>query len=183
MDRRHMSFSRAVSATVPREARSRVLWSCPAAGPLDVGPSRRSPPGRIHPHNRRPRMGKLALLALAVLALGLVPVPAQAQRREVTGRVTRALGDVPVGLATITEVGGQGVAQSGADGTFRVIVAAGDVRLLVRAVGYQREEVPVTARESNMVGQLAEEPLKLEAGAGARPATTPAAPAPAPAAP
>ena len=108
-------------------------------------------------------MSKSAVLALAVLALGLAPVPAPAQGREVTGRVTRLLGDVPVGLATITEVGGQGVAQSGADGTFRVTVAAGDVRLLVRAIGYQRKEVAVSAGESNVVVKLQEDPFRLEA--------------------
>jgi len=94
-------------------------------------------------------MSKHAMLALAVLALGLAPVPAPAQGREVTGRVTRLLGEVPVGLATITEVGGQGVAQSAADGTFRITVAQGDVRLLVRAIGYQKKEVPVNAGESS----------------------------------
>src|SRR5206468_12940930 len=72
-------------------------------------------------------------------------------------------GALPVGLATITEVGGQGVAQSGADGTFRITVAAGDVRLVVRAIGYQKKEVTVNAGESNVVVTLAEDPFKLEA--------------------
>src|SRR5213078_4429400 len=76
---------------------------------------------------------------------------------------TRLLGEVPVGLATITEVGGQGVAQSAADGTFRITVAQGDVRLLVRAIGYQKKEVPVNAGESNVVVKLAEDPFRLEA--------------------
>ena len=108
-------------------------------------------------------MNKLAMFAGAVLALGLTPLPAHAQGREVTGRVTRAVGDVPVGLATITEVGGQAVAQSAADGTFRIRVGPGDVRLLVRAIGYQKKEVTVKAGESNVVVTLAEDPFKLEA--------------------
>ena len=108
-------------------------------------------------------MSKLAMLAGTVLALGLTPVPARAQGRDVTGRVTRALGEVPVGLATITEVGGQGVALSGADGTFRITVAQGDVRLLVRAIGYQKKEVAVQAGESTVAVTLAEDPFKLEA--------------------
>ena len=108
-------------------------------------------------------MSKLTVWALAVLALSLTPVATRAQGREVTGRVTRALGEVPVGLATITEVGGQGVAQSGADGSFHIMVAAGDVRLVVRAIGYQRKEVPVKADESNVVVALQEDPFKLEA--------------------
>src|SRR2546426_8353871 len=109
-------------------------------------------------------MSKPLLLAAALLALGLAPARASAQGREVTGRVTRTLGQVPVGLATITEVGGQGVAQSGADGTFRITVAPGDVRLLIRAIGYQRKDVTVKAGESNVAVTLDEDPFKLEAG-------------------
>src|SRR2546430_1086303 len=163
MDRRHMSFFPGRVRCCSREARSRVLWSCPAAGLLDVCRPRRSPPRSIHPHRRRLRMSKHAVFAATVLALSLCPVPARAQGRDLTGRAPRALGQVPVGLATITEVGGQGVAQSGADGTFRISVAAGDVRLMVRAIGYQKREVTVRAADSTVVVPLAEDPFKLEA--------------------
>src|SRR2546430_3318817 len=120
------------------------------------------PPRSIHPHTRRPRMGKLAMFA-AVFALGLAPVRTAAQGREVTGRVIRAVGEVPVAGATIIEVGGQGVTQSGADGSFRIAVAAGELRLLVRAIGYERKVVVGNPGESNMVVKLAEDPFKLEA--------------------
>src|SRR5438094_6318197 len=160
MDRRHMSFSRAVSVAVPaKQGLARFGRMQPRGPSTFLG----DPPRSMHPHERRQRMSKHAVLALAVLALGLAPVPAPAQGREVTGRVTRLLGEVPVGLATITEVGGQGVAQSAADGTFRITVAQGDVRLLVRAIGYQKKEVPVAAGESNVVVKLEEDPFKLEA--------------------
>src|SRR5205823_10888927 len=108
-------------------------------------------------------MNKLAMFAGVVFALGLTPLPAHAQGREVTGRVTRAVGDVPVGLATITEVGGQAVAQSAADGTFRIRGGPGDVRPLARAIGYQKKEVTVKAGASNAVVTLAEDPFTLEA--------------------
>jgi TonB-linked SusC/RagA family outer membrane protein len=108
-------------------------------------------------------MSKIAVWALAVLALGFAPLPASAQGREVTGRVIRAVGQVPVGGATIIEVGGQGVAQSNPDGAFRIAVAAGEVRLLVRAIGYERKVVVVNAGETNVVVALAEDPFKLEA--------------------
>jgi len=107
-------------------------------------------------------MSKLAMFA-AVFALGLAPVRTAAQGREVTGRVIRAVGEVPVAGATIIEVGGQSVAQSGTDGSFRIAVAAGEVRLLVRAIGYERKVVVVNPGESNMVVKLAEDPFKLEA--------------------
>ena len=107
-------------------------------------------------------MSKLAMFA-AVFALGLAPVRTAAQGREVTGRVIRAVGEVPVAGATIIEVGGQSVTQSGTDGSFRIAVAAGEVRLLVRAIGYERKVVVVNPGESNMVVKLAEDPFKLEA--------------------
>src|SRR5438876_2252268 len=161
MDRRHMSFSRAVSVAVPGKQGLACFGRVQPRGPSAfLGDPL---PAASILTKRRQRMSKHAMLALAVLALGLAPVPAPAQGREVTGRVTRLLGEVPVGLATITEVAGQGVAQSAADGTFRVTVAQGDVRLLVRAIGYQRKEVAVSAGESNVEVKLAEDPFRLEA--------------------
>src|SRR5438132_935508 len=115
--------------------------SCSAAGPYDVSAPGGAPPAASILTEGRQRMSKHAVFAAAVLALSLTPVSGRAQGREVTGRVTRLVGEVPVGLATLTEVGGQGVAQSTADGTFRITVGAGDVRLLVRAIGYQKKEV------------------------------------------
>jgi TonB-linked SusC/RagA family outer membrane protein len=99
------------------------------------------------------------------LALGLAPVSAdaQVQGRQVEGKVTRALGGVPVVGATVVEVGGPGVAQSGNDGSFRIIVGTGDVQLLVRAIGFQRKTVAVGSAESNVAVALDEDPFKLDA--------------------
>ncbi|PYO87262.1 MAG: SusC/RagA family TonB-linked outer membrane protein, partial [Gemmatimonadetes bacterium] len=97
------------------------------------------------------------------MALGLLPAIAGAQNREVTGKVTRAIGDAPVAGATVIEIGGQGVAQSGNDGTFRISVGPGDVRLLVRAIGFQRKEVAASASTSSVSVALDEDPFKLEA--------------------
>jgi TonB-dependent starch-binding outer membrane protein SusC len=109
-------------------------------------------------------MSRQFLFAAVLLAFGLAPAPASAQqRREVTGTVTRTYGQVPVVGATISEVGGEGVAQSGRDGTFKITVASGDVRLLVRAIGYRRKEVPVGAGASTVAVTLDEDPFKLEA--------------------
>ena len=101
-------------------------------------------------------MSRTAMFASALLALGLLPAAAgaQAQGRQVTGRVTRTLGDVPVVGATVVEVGGPGVAQSGTDGTFRIIVGNADAKILVRAIGFQRKQINVPASESNVVVTL-----------------------------
>jgi TonB-linked SusC/RagA family outer membrane protein len=108
-------------------------------------------------------MSRAFTFASALLALGLMPAVAGAQNRDVTGKVTRALGDLPVAGATIVEVNGRGVAQSGPDGVFRISVGTGAVQLLVRAIGYQRKVVPVAAAESNVAVGLEEDPFKLEA--------------------
>jgi len=108
-------------------------------------------------------MRRAFTFASALLVLGLAPAVAAAQGREVTGRVARALGDAPVAGATIVEENGRGVAQAGPDGTFRITVAPGDVRLLVRAIGFQRKVVTVPSTESNVAVTLAEDPFKLDA--------------------
>ncbi len=108
-------------------------------------------------------MRRLFTFATALVALGVMPTSANAQAREVTGRVTRALGDVPLAGATIVEVGGQGVAQTGADGNFRISVGPGDVRLMVRAIGFQRKEVAVSSSTSSVTVALEEDPFRLEA--------------------
>src|SRR5437879_1093093 len=108
-------------------------------------------------------MSRSFTFASAVLALGLLPAIAGAQNREVTGKVTRAIGDAPVAGATVIEIGGQGVARTGADGAFRITVAPADVRLLVRAIGFQRKEVPVSASTATVTLTLEEDPFKLEA--------------------
>ncbi len=53
-----------------------------------------------------------SFVTVLCLALAVAPMVAHAQAREVTGRITRTLGDVPVVGATVVEVGGQGVAQT-----------------------------------------------------------------------
>ncbi len=108
-------------------------------------------------------MSRTFTFATALLALGLMPAVAGAQGREVTGKVTRALGNVPVAGATVVEVGGTNVAQTGTDGTFRIALGAGDARLMVRAIGFQRKVVTVASGESNIAVTLDEDPFKLDA--------------------
>lgn len=108
-------------------------------------------------------MRRVISFVIGLFVLLALPASAHAQGREVTGKVTRALGGVPVTGATVVEVGGQAVAQTGADGSFRITVGSGDARLLVRAIGFQRKEVSVPASESSVSVGLEEDPFKLEA--------------------
>src|SRR5438093_513461 len=121
---------------------------------------------RQHPSKKgRPGMRRTLAFVPALLALGLIPRadPPEATARQVTGKVTRALGETPVLGATIVEMGGKGVAQSGADGNFTINVGTGDVRLLVRAIGYQRKEVAVPASQNSVTVALDDDRFKLEA--------------------
>jgi TonB-linked SusC/RagA family outer membrane protein len=96
-----------------------------------------------------------------VLALALAPGVVQAQGREVTGKVVRAAGATPLADVTVTEIGGTGLTRTAPDGTFRIRVVAGNVRLLVRAIGYQRKEVQVSAGASDVLVRLEEDPFRL----------------------
>ena len=107
-------------------------------------------------------MGRWFTRAAALTMLATAPSLAMAQGREVTGKVVRAQGALPLAEVTISEVGGVGLARTAVDGTFHIRVVAGEVRLLVRAIGYQRKEVVVNAGESNVNVTLAEDPFRLE---------------------
>ncbi|HLZ44464.1 MAG TPA: SusC/RagA family TonB-linked outer membrane protein [Gemmatimonadales bacterium] len=108
-------------------------------------------------------MSRAFTFATALVALGLAPAVAGAQNRDVTGKVTRVLGDVPVAGATVVEVGGPGVAQTDNDGKFSISIRPGDARLMVRAIGYQRKEIPVPSTVASVTISLEEDPFKLEA--------------------
>ena len=103
------------------------------------------------------RMTGIVALAALVLAPGMI----LAQGREVTGKVVRAAGEVPLPDVTITEIGGTGLTRTAPDGSFRIKVVAGNVRLLVRAIGYQRKEVLVNAGTSDVLVRLEEDPFRL----------------------
>src|ERR1043166_1299013 len=102
------------------------------------------------------------LSALAALVLAPGAALAQGGGREVTGKVERAAGGAALPDVTIAEIGGLGVARTGPDGTFRIRVVAGNVRLLVRAIGYQRKEVLVNAGSNEVTVRLEEDPFRLE---------------------
>jgi TonB-dependent starch-binding outer membrane protein SusC len=95
-------------------------------------------------------------------ALALAPATAGAQGREITGQVVRTAGESPIPDATIIEVGGQGTAHSGPDGRFRINVLAGEVHLLVRAIGFQRKDVQVNPGVNSVTVRLDQDPFRLE---------------------
>jgi TonB-linked SusC/RagA family outer membrane protein len=100
---------------------------------------------------------------LAALLLGLAVGPISAQTRTITGRVTDSISGGPVEGARIGLLGG--VTAVGATGTGQFSlpnVPAGDVTLLVRAVGYRRREVRVPAGASTVDVALDRDVFKIE---------------------
>lgn len=100
---------------------------------------------------------------LAALLLGLAVGPISAQGRTITGRVTDSISGGPVEGARIGVLGG--VTAVGATGTGQFSlpnVPAGDVTLLVRAVGYRRREVRVSAGATTVDVALGRDVFKIE---------------------
>ncbi|MBL7729074.1 MAG: SusC/RagA family TonB-linked outer membrane protein [Dinghuibacter sp.] len=83
----------------------------------------------------------LPLLLLAVL-------PALAQDRTVTGKVTDAKDGSPIGGAAITVKGGTKGVSAGNDGSYSITVGAGVNALRVSAVGYAAQDVNITGRST-----------------------------------
>ena len=102
------------------------------------------------------------VLALVACALTALPLVAQAQSREVTGRITTAGTATPLQDATVTVIGQQVAARTNERGEYRLRVTGGDVTLTARALGYKRQEqrVPASSQTANFV--LERDVLQLE---------------------
>jgi TonB-dependent starch-binding outer membrane protein SusC len=102
------------------------------------------------------------LLALVACLLAAMPSVAQAQSRDVTGRITMAGTGAPIQDATVTVVGQQVGARTNDRGEFRLRVAGGDVTLLARALGYKRQELRLPALGQTANFSLERDALQLE---------------------
>src|SRR5262245_6524770 len=94
----------------------------------------------------------------------LTPTGLLAQGRRITGRVTMTGTDQPVTAADISVVGQArtAVVFSGADGRFSMNAPAGAFRLQVRAFGYARAEVAVSAEQTSVDVALVQDVFKLD---------------------
>lgn len=87
-------------------------------------------------------MSKLRLFLLGfVLFLGQA---ALAQSKEVTGKVTDA-GGAPLANVTVTAKGTRNGTATGADGTFKLTISEATKMLVISAIGYETQEVSVSA--------------------------------------
>jgi TonB-linked SusC/RagA family outer membrane protein len=87
---------------------------------------------------------RLLLKSVSCVLLA-IPAMAQAQTREITGRVLLAGTQAPVPDATVTVIGQAVGTRANERGEFRLRVGGGDVLLLARGIGYKRQERRVPA--------------------------------------
>src|SRR3954465_1512077 len=87
---------------------------------------------------------------------------ATAQFRQVTGRGTNSSTQQGVTGATIAVTGTGIVAESNNQGDFTLNAPAGDLNLVVRGIGYKRQQVSVPSTQSRVDVALEPDVFKLE---------------------
>ena len=87
---------------------------------------------------------------------------AAAQVRQITGRVTNSTTQQGLGGATIAVSGTGIVAETNNEGHYVLNAPDGDQTLVVRAIGYKRQQVPVSSAQSTASVALDPDVFKLE---------------------
>jgi TonB-linked SusC/RagA family outer membrane protein len=87
---------------------------------------------------------------------------AAAQVRQITGRVTNSSTQQGLGGATIAVTGTGIVAETNTEGNYVLNAPDGDQTLVVRAIGYKRQQVPVPSGQSTADVALEPDVFKLE---------------------
>lgn len=101
------------------------------------------------------------LAVLLVLGLGGTTAVEAQPTREITGKVTQT-GGTPVAEASVSVLGQQVGARTSATGEYRLRVPAGEVTLLVRAIGFKRASAKVGAASTTQDFTLEKDVLQLE---------------------
>jgi len=102
------------------------------------------------------------LASAVLLLLALAPATLAAQTREITGKVTQAGTGTPVTEATVGIVGAQLGVRTNDQGVYRLRATAGDVMILVRAIGFKRQTLRVAASQNSADFTLEKDVLQLE---------------------
>ncbi|MEO7477267.1 MAG: carboxypeptidase-like regulatory domain-containing protein, partial [Gemmatimonadales bacterium] len=102
------------------------------------------------------------MCGLAIAFLLLVASRGEAQVRQINGRITNSQTEQGLPDATIAVLGTQIVAQAGNDGRFVLNAPDGPVTLVVRAIGFKREQLSVPAGQESADVALEPDVFKLE---------------------
>ena len=106
-------------------------------------------------------MRRLLWFATAALFVASAQA-AQAQTREVTGKVTSQENGQPIADAFVTQFGQAAGARTNADGAYRLRVPQGEVTILVRVIGFKRQTAVVAAGVTTHDFTLDKDILELE---------------------
>ena len=107
-------------------------------------------------------MGRLFRVAMALAVIACLPLRADAQNREVSGKVTMVGSGQPLPDVTITVLGLQLGVRTNEQGEYRLRVPAGEVTLIARQIGYKRVTQRVGPTETVANFQLDKDALQLE---------------------
>lgn len=106
-------------------------------------------------------MGRFFSLA-AALAVAVLPLRADAQTRDISGKVTQAVVGTPIADVTVSIVGQQVGVRTNERGEFRMRVPSGEVVLLARQLGFKRQTIRLGPTESTANFVLEKDVLQLE---------------------
>lgn len=107
-------------------------------------------------------MGRFLRFVAAAAVVAVLPLRADAQTRDITGKVTQIGTNQPLVDVTIAVVGQQMGVRTNERGEYRIRVPAGDVSLMARQLGYKRVTVRVAAGQATADFVLEKDVLQLE---------------------
>lgn len=107
-------------------------------------------------------MGRFFSLVTAAAVVALLPFRADAQTRDVTGKVTMAGTGQPLAEVTVSVVGQQLGVRTNERGEYRLRVPAGEVSVLARLLGYKRQTIRLGPSENTANFVLEKDVLQLE---------------------
>jgi len=107
-------------------------------------------------------MGRLFTVVAAAAIVAVLPLRADAQSRDVTGKVTQAGAGTPIADVTVGIVGQQVGTRTNEKGEYRLRVPAGEVMILARQLGFKRQTIRVAAGETTANFVLDRDVLQLE---------------------
>src|SRR6185436_8073812 len=113
----------------------------------------------LHQHDRGASVRRSPVVLLTLL---LAAAPLAAQSREISGKVTQAGTGTPVTEATIGIIGAQLGVRTNERGEYRIKVPSGDATILVRAIGFKRQQKVVASSQATVDFELEKDVLQLE---------------------
>jgi TonB-linked SusC/RagA family outer membrane protein len=105
---------------------------------------------------------RMCVVTVSLLLLALGVEAGHAQVRQISGRITNVQTDQPVAEATVAVLGTQIVAQASSDGRFILNAPDGAANLVVRGIGFKRQQIVVPAGQETVDVKLEPDVFKLE---------------------